>query len=278
MADDDRAQKKTLETMDLESKREDFVETFFRKGAEFTSSLLAELQSVHEENERLRNDCAELRHHLKSEEAIRELLNKIEELEQDKDNLQQHVRTELKTREDYAARYAEVERELDTMANLYVALSQLHSKFKPAEMLGVIEQLLAQFVGAGSFIIYLRRNNGKLPVLHPVHAYHCERVEGPIEWNDGPVGEAAATQMHFVADPENRKPGMPLACIPMVFGTDTVGVISIVKFFEQKSDFEDIDFELFKLLAVHSASAIVAAGLMADVMDIDTALKNYEGL
>ncbi len=278
MADDGRVQNENLDTTDLESKREDFVETFFRKGAEFTSSLLAELQAVQEENERLRSDCAELRHHLKSEEAIRELLNKIEKLEQDKDSLQEHVRTELKTREDYATRYSEVERELDTMANLYVALSQLHSKFRPSEMLGVIEQLLAQFVGAGSFVIYLRRHNGDSPMLQPVHAYHCDSVAGTIEWNEGPIGEAAATQLHFVAEPEDRVPGMPLACIPMVFGTDTVGVISIVKFFEQKSDFEDIDFEFFKLLAVHSASAIVAAGLMADAMGIDTALKNYEGL
>jgi GAF domain-containing protein len=84
--------------------------------------------------------------------------------------------------------------------------------------------------------------------------------------------------MHFVANPESRSEGTPLACIPMVFGNQTVGVISILDFFEQKQSFEDIDFEFFKLLATHSASAIVAAGLMANADSMGTGLKQYQGL
>lgn len=278
MNDDTRRVDKELDIGTLVNKRGDFVETFFRKGAEFTSQLISELESIQKESERLKLENAELKHHLASEEAIRELMQKIDKLEAEKQKLNLNIQHETEKIEDFQSRYAEVEKELDTMANLYVALSQLHSKFEPKEMLGVIEQLLAQFVGAGSFVIYLRRFIGDERVLVPVHAYHCDHSLDAVQWNDGPVGETAATQMHSVADPGRRTNGAPLACIPMVFGEDTVGVIAILDFFEQKSEFEEIDFEFFKLLAVHSASAIVAAGLMVNANSMGASLEQYERL
>jgi hypothetical protein len=263
---------------EFQFERSEFIETFFKKGAEFTSSLLSELDILKRDTDRLRRENAELRHHLASEEAIRELLEKIDKLEQEKDRLRQKAAGESEKNEDFAARYAEVERELDTMANLYVALSQLHSTFEPKQMLGVIEQMLAQFVGAGSFIIYLRRYAEGEKYLEPVHAYHCSPARESIRWGDGPIGESAATQLKKVADPAEQNAEEPLACIPMVLGRETVGVIAILSFFEQKSKFEQIDFEFFKLLGTHSASAIVAAGLMADANSLGEGLLQYERL
>ena len=274
----EKKQDDTLTNINFDIERGEFVETFFKKGAEFTSQLLNELKKLQSHAQRLKKENSELRHHLASEEAIRELLEKIDKLEKEKQQLSQHVEGESKKNDDYAEKYSEVERELDMMANLYVALSQLHSKFEPKEMLGVIEQLLAQFIGVGSFIIYLRRDGGGSQVLEPVHAYHCRNVGGIVAWNDGAVGEAAATQMNFVADLEDRDETVPIACIPMVLGDETIGVISILDFFEQKTQFEEIDFEFFKLLATHSASAIVAAGLMADADSMGTGLRQYERL
>lgn len=274
----EKKQDDTLTNVNFNLERGEFVETFFRKGAEFTSQLLNELKRLQLHAERLKTENAELRHHLASEEAIHELLDKIDRLEKEKQQLSQHVEGETKKNDDFAEKYSEVERELDMMANLYVALSQLHSKFEPKEMLGVIEQLLAQFIGVGSFIIYLRRDDSGRRVLEPVHAYHCRDVGGIVAWNDGAVGEAAASKMNFVADLQDRDETIPIACIPMVFGDETIGVISILDFFEQKTQFEEIDFEFFKLLATHSASAIVAAGLMADADSMGTGLRRYERL
>ena len=48
MNEDKKLENKPLDIENLDSKREDFVETFFRKGAEFTSQLLTELQSAYE--------------------------------------------------------------------------------------------------------------------------------------------------------------------------------------------------------------------------------------
>ncbi|MCP4600612.1 MAG: GAF domain-containing protein [Proteobacteria bacterium] len=259
------------------SQREVFFETFFRKGAEFTAELLTELERLRSDTEALAEENLDLKHHLASDNAINNLLKKIEHLEEEKKKLKQHVQKAAAKSDDFAGRYEEMEKELDSMANLYVALYQLHATLSPQEVLGVIEQLLAQFIGAGSFVIYLQREVDGQKSLCPVHAYHCEGAAGTrIQWNDGPIGEAAMTKLHYVADLDSWKPGEPLACIPMVLGEETIGVIAIMGFFEQKERFVDIDFEFFKLLAIHSASAIVGSGLMARAGSIDFSLESYE--
>jgi len=276
MRENDREQEDMTEIL---SKREDFFKMFFSKGAEFASELLEELESLRMNTKKLTEENINLRHQLASDDAIRDLLKKIESLEEEKNKLHGHVQHAAAETEDYAGRYAEVEKELDTMANLYVALYQLHSTISPQEVLGVIEQLLAQFVGAGSFVIYLKYENGGEKVIRPVHAYHCENASGTqINWNEGPIGEAAATQINYITDPKTRKAGSPIACIPMVLGEETIGVIAIFSFFEQKEEFVAIDFEFFKLLAIHSASAIVGCGLMVDQGSIRTSIGSYQHL
>jgi hypothetical protein len=280
MAMDDTKKAATTEDgTDLSEQGKDFIETFFRKGAEFTSELLIELEALREHAQKISEQNVELRHQLASDDAIRDLLKKIEHLENEKNKLRGHAQNAAEESRDYAGRYAEVEKELDSMANLYVALYQLHATLSPREVLGVIEQLLAQFVGAGSFVIYLRREKEGNLILEPIHAYHCDNAAGKeVPWNEGPIGEAAATQLHSVADLDKRDEGAPLACIPMVLNEKTIGVIAILEFFEQKSKFVDIDFEFFKLLAVHSASAIVGSGLMARAEGVEPSLESYERL
>lgn len=271
--------KAELELAEFTSRREEFFETFFKKGAEFASELLNELEALRRNAESLSQENVSLRHQLASDDAIRDLLKKIEELEDEKNKLREHIQSAAERTENFADRYREVEKELDSMANLYVALYQLHATLSPPEVLGVIEQLLAQFIGAGSFVIYLRRGNDDEKHLAPVHAYHYEEAVGTrIKWGEGPIGEAAATQVHSVGDPKKKDSTKPLACIPMVVGKETIGVIAIWAFFEQKDEFVDIDFEFFKLLAIHSASAIVGSGLMARSSDIGTSLESYQHL
>lgn len=260
-------------------RREDFIENFFRKGAEFASELIVELQELRDNARRLEAENLELKHQLASDDAIRELLDKIEKLEAEKNSLRSSAQNAEEASQDYAGRYEELERELDAMANLYVASYQLHATLVPQEVLGTIEQLLAQLVGASSFAIFIRRDEGGDKSLEPVHAYHCSKVAGSrVAWGEGPVGEAAANQVHFVADPKAHDGQTPLACVPMVLGEETIGVIVIYGLFEQKDEFVEIDFELFKLLALHSASAIVGAGLMDRAGGVKSSLESYRAL
>ncbi|MDD5308165.1 MAG: GAF domain-containing protein [Deltaproteobacteria bacterium] len=268
-----------LDLTDLTARREEFLETFFRKGAEFAAELLAEMEKIRGENKALSDENAALRRQLASDDAIRDLLSKIEVLENEKAALFHKVHGAKDCGGDLVDKYAEVEKELDAMANLYVASYQLHATLEPQEVLGVIEQLLAQLVGTKSFAIYLRREDAGALFLVPVHAYHCDTAAGTrTAWGEGPIGEAAETQVQYVADPRRKLNGAPLACIPMVLGRTTVGVIAIFELFEQKTEFVRIDFELFKLLALHAASAIVGAGLFTRAGGVGGALDVYRQL
>lgn len=266
--------------LNLAAQREEFLETFFRKGAEFASELIDELETLKVKLNALTLENAELRHHLASDDAIRELLVKIDKLEEEKKRLRSRAEVAVREIHDYEGRYSEVEKELDAMANLYVASYQLHSTLEPTEVLSVIEQVLMQFVGVGAFAIYLVRHSDDAKPIEPVHAFQCEGVEIKSEpWGQGAIGEAAATGVYFVKHPDKvEEPGAPLACIPMALGETTIGVIAIYGLLAQKSEFVDIDFEIFKLLALHAASAIIGSGLLARADSFSAGLDSYRRL
>jgi GAF domain-containing protein len=164
------------------------------------------------------------------------------------------------------------------MANLYVASYQLHIALTPAEVFSIMEQILMQFVGVARFAVLLRRNGGDGdPVLEPVHLFHCNELAGrTVKGADGIIGESVSTAVHFLGNPtERREAGVPLACIPLVFGQTVIGVIAVYDFLEQKTGFVNMDIELFRLLGSHAAAAIAGAGLLAKVGDVFVGLEEY---
>jgi hypothetical protein len=54
-----------------------------------------------------------------------------------------------------------------------------------------------------------------------------------------------------------------VACVPMKIGDGTIGVIVIYSVLPQKECFLPVDFELFKLLGAHAATALMGALLHA---------------
>src|SRR5580658_3243260 len=110
---------------DLRTQRTSFVSTFFKKGAELTDELLKENERLRTTARKLEADNAALRTQLRSDDAIREALKKIEELEREKDALlSQFSQAEAVTTR-FTARYTEIEEELANLANVYVASYQL---------------------------------------------------------------------------------------------------------------------------------------------------------
>jgi GAF domain-containing protein len=55
----------------------------------------------------------------------------------------------------------------------------------------------------------------------------------------------------------------PPAVLPLNVDDKVVGVIAIFTTLSQKTQFDTIDFELFKLLGQHAAAALVSASLFA---------------
>jgi GAF domain-containing protein len=262
----------------LTVQREEFLETFFKRGAEFANDLLKEVQELQGQHRHLREENAALRLQLASDDAIRDLLVKIEALEKEKRALANHFESAKQENSDYLSKYHEVELELDAMANLYVASYQLHIALTPSEVFSIMEQILMQFVGVGRFAVLLRRHGaGGEDRLEPVHLFHCDELAGrSVGAAEGIIGEAVATAVHYLGDPkEPREAGVPLACVPLVFGQTVIGVIAVYDFLEQKTGFVNMDVELFRLLGTHAAAAIVGAGLLAKVGDVFVGLDHY---
>ena len=269
------------DTFDFGARSEEFLETFFRKGAEFTEQLLHEAQNMRTRIQDLTEENVQLRSQLASDDAVKDLLTKIQALEEEKTKIRRSVDNAKREFQSYEDRYVEMEQELDQMANLYVASSQLHATMESHQVFSVIEQMLMQFVGAASVGIFLRGfDDKKNPFLRPVHAFHCEEICGTtVAWNDGPIGEAAGTGVHFIMEPEKAADeSSPVACIPMMFGGTAIGVITIYSLLEQKKKFVNVDYELFRLLAEHAASAIIGSGLYARTESVAAALDCFNSL
>src|SRR5580704_5423488 len=139
----------------LKMQRDSFVHTFFKKGAEFTEELLRENERLRKAIGELEGENASLRTQLASDEAIRDLLRKIESLESEKSTLLSHVNEAEAISTRFLNRHAQIEEELSNLANLHVASWHLHSTLKLPLVVRHLRELLAQLVGARSFVLYL---------------------------------------------------------------------------------------------------------------------------
>jgi hypothetical protein len=250
----------------LIKERDAFIQQFFRKGAQLTEELLKENERLRDRISELETDTARLRAHLASDEAIRDLLKKIEQLEMEKrDLVNRSVHMEAVT-DRYSARYAEVESELANLANLYVATSQLHAAHSVRGVLRNLKELLAQFVGAGGFGVYLLSDDGgELVALTTEGVNTSEAARLPL--SEGAVGRAFSKgEVVYTNRRELSKVeiGDPAAVVPLSMDGRTVGLIVIFSLLQQKLEFMSIDAEIFRLLGAQAVPALVSARLFTE--------------
>ena len=245
---------------DLKKERDAFIQQFFRKGAQFTEELLRENERLRGQMAELENENKRLRAHLASDEAIRELLRKIEELEDEKKRLVTKSVLIEQENEGVSMRYAEVEAELANFANLYVATSQLHTARSVRGVVRNLKELLAQLLGAAGFAIYLESGGDLVAIASEgVLAADVERRST----TEGPIGRAFTSIVARALDASRGTLDEPACVIPLVTDGETVGAIAIFRTLEQKTEFERVDRELFKLLGAQAAPALVNAHLYA---------------
>ena len=273
---------------ELRSHRTAFVSSFFKKGAELTDELLKENERLRTHARKLEADNAALRTQLRSDDAIREALKKIDELEKEKEILlSQFSQAEAVTNR-FTARYSEIEEELANLANLYVASYQLHSTIRLPAVVQHLRELLAQLVGARSHAVYVV--DEKKRTLIPVSADGVELDRLPrvqlVEAAESPKGGAAVLERVFLTGVPHIEEGgvahtgfdAPAACLPMRIEERTIGVIIVYELLPQKERFVAVDFELFKMLAAHAATALVGAMLYAHSEGKLPGLELFKGL
>jgi putative methionine-R-sulfoxide reductase with GAF domain len=250
---------------DLNKERDAFIQTFLKKGVQLTEELLKENERLRRRSGELEAENAMLRAQVKSDTAIRELIQKIQALETEKNLLMSRFHEVEARTDEYASTFAEVEAELANLASLYVASNQLHSTLSLRGVIRQLKEMLAQLVGARSFAIYFVADDGShlVPIAH--EGIRTEQLAA-VQVGEGPIGRAFSSGTSEVAEEADVSAcsvASPAACVPLRIEERLIGVVAVFSTYEQKTRFLPVDYEFFKLLAAHAASALVAARLFA---------------
>jgi hypothetical protein len=254
----------------LKVQRDSFVHTFFKKGAEFTEELLHENERLRKAQADLETENAALRTHLASDEAIRDLLRKIDDLEHEKSMLLSNMHEAEAVSKRFVNRHTQIEEDLLNLANLHVASYHLHSTLRLPLVVRHLKELLAQLVGARAFAIYVADEAENELVAIASEGLEPAKLAN-VRVGSAEVANSAAGTIErvfltglaqVVEGPLTEKPGL-IACLSMRVDNRAIGVIVIHSLFPQKEQFVAVDHELFKMLGQHAASALVGAQLYA---------------
>ena len=248
---------------DLKTERDEFLKKFSR-GTQLTEDFLREHERMQSKLQDLESENAGLRAKVEADQAVRELLKKIERLEHEKSELVSRYHEAAAATTEFTARVTEVESEFANLANLFVASNQIHSSLSPRGVTRRIKEVLAQLVGAERYAMYLVNAEGEQ--LIPIAS---EGVPGselvPVRIAGTRIGDVLRKGSASVADSDPSQGTFqdPPAVIPLSVDDRVVGTIAIFSTLAQKNKFDQVDFELFKLLGQHAAQALVAASLFA---------------
>lgn len=183
--------------------------------------------------------------------------------------LQAQVERVRKETEEYTARYSAVELQNSNLANLYVASYRLHGTLDRQEVVAAVQEIIANLIGSEEAALYeLDPDTQQLQLLSALglESEDCP----PIPVGTGLIGLAARTGEILVVDPAQPSGATGLesrltACVPLKLDGKVTGVIAIFRLLPQKGGIEELDRELFDLLATQAAFALYCTSLHAKV-------------
>jgi hypothetical protein len=257
------------EDLGLLAKRREFLDTYFRKGAEFAQELLHDNEALRFRVLQLEQELSTARSPAPPSATVRELLQRIEQLERERQSLLGRVEEiELQGR-DFTDRYHQIERENNDLANLYIASSQLSAALDVRELCATVIEILLNFVGAKVFaLLFFEAGETTLGALV---SEGIPRAQVPrVARGEGIIGEVAATGRAYHGEVSRAGPldlARPAVCIPLRVRDRVVGVVAIWAYLTQKEGLVDVDFQLFDLLSLHTAPALNAARLAGGPSD-----------
>jgi hypothetical protein len=259
---DDRSERPSEPPADLGRERETFVRQFLRRGFEITESMLTENHALRDQLERLREENGRLRSQMASEDAIRDLIRRIDTLELERRELLARSDELAESSRENERRSLEVEAELHDLANLYIPASHLHATLSVRRVVRHLGELLQQLVGAERFAIFILDPGGAR--ARSIHAEGLEPSE--VRLGEGAVGLVMSTQIARIASQPHPAGSLeaPIAVVPMLVRDLCVGAIAVASVFPQKERWANVDHDFLSLLGSHGGSALIAATLYAD--------------
>jgi hypothetical protein len=195
---------------------------------------------------------------------VRALRDELERGHGERRQLQRQLDEIERENQRFTEQYVRIEQENNNLANLYVASYRLHGTLERAEVLSAIQEIVTNLVGCEELGVFeLDRDRGGLSLIAST-GIDEERFRW-VALDDGPIGQAARTGERYVAGAGVREgvdpPGAVTACIPLTLDGNVVGVIAMFRLLQQKNGLEELDHELFALLATHAATALYCTRL-----------------
>ncbi len=246
---------------DLSKQRDELLRSL-TKGSQLTRDFFQAYDELQQLVLHLQGENARLRATLEADDAIKKLILKIEALEADKEALLSKV-TRVEAAAALSPAIAEMEAELANFANLNVAANCLHSTLSPRGVARRLKEILEQLVGVEAYVVYLCTEPEGLV---PVSFEGLQEGEQPTDCPKPRITEVVSSGVSSILDEMDPSQGSvtnPPVLIPLSIDDTVVGVLSIVRSLAHKTQLTTVDFELFKLLGLHAAAALMAAGLFA---------------
>jgi len=200
------------------------------------------------------------------EEDLRAAQNEMQRYALERANLDRQLQAIEAEGRRYLQQYISVEQQNANLANLYVASFRLHSTLDRSEVVDGIKEIIVNLVGSEELAILefdATRSHLELIGSFGIDEQRYRRVPA----GRGIIGECLRSGEIFVAPdaiPSAGSDGQAMiACIPLKVRDVVIGVIAIFRLLGQKNGIEELDRELFNLLATHAATALYSASLHA---------------
>jgi GAF domain-containing protein len=210
-------------------------------------------QDLLAENERLRSVVASL----ESERA--RVLETVDDLRRRLADVETESRR-------FSEEYVDVERRNNDLMNLYVASYRLHGTLDRKEVLATIQEIVANLVGCEEQAVF-EVGPGASELRLVASTGIDEAMFARVRFGDGIIGRSVAAGDIYVANGNGpREPPLPgeadlTACIPLKLKGRVTGAIALFRLLPQKARLEEVDHELFDLLATHAATALYCTRL-----------------
>ena len=234
-------------------------DTYVQRVREGTRQYIQELLT---ENEKLRLLVATIEgEKVRVEEQVALLREELGSHRSQAVQLQEQLAHIEEENQRFSEKYVEVEQHNANLANLYVASYRLHSTLNRQDVLDTIQEIIINLIGSEELGIF---------ELHPGHT-SLELVSSfgieparfrHIELGSGVIGKAAQTGETYLQESSNGDPDHLTSCIPLKVDGKVTGAIAIFRLLQQKDGLQEIDYELFHLLATHAATALYCSRVL----------------
>jgi hypothetical protein len=210
------------------------------------------LHVAEEENLRLRNEIQEARRaadkRAREQESLRWQLERV-----DRDNRR------------YSDEFVQLEQQNNNLANLYVASYRLHGTLDRQEVITALKEIIVNLVGSEEIALFEMDASGLRLTLLDSNGIQPECYQS-VPVGSGLIGKAALSgELLIAGNGDERTPGEDhlSAAIPLKLEDQVTGLIAIFRLLPQKSGIEELDREIFDLLASHAAMALYCSALRA---------------